>query len=85
MGWFGEKHEEREKASVGGHVILTVAGSRLQVSAPYNEEWIREAKRLSGRYRYRSKRWSFPLTNEVQVLKTLRRIFEDQAITKNRG
>lgn len=50
----------RTDARVEGKVCVRKVDSRIQVSAPYRDEFVTEARKLGGRWRYRSEVWSFP-------------------------
>ena len=55
------------------HVAVTIIGQTIGVLAPYNPEFVTEAKRYSGKWK--APRWIFPVRNEVAVRELVERIY----------
>lgn len=49
--------------------------SRIQVAAPFNQEFVKGAKELGGRWRYRSGVWSFPGYQRSKLNELLERVY----------
>lgn len=63
-------------------MIVKYSGSRMQVTAPYTEEFVLEAHRLGGRWRKRSGMWSFPEPVHRLVILHIKRIYGEDVINK---
>lgn len=55
--------------------LVKFQGSRMQVFTDYNPDWVLEAHSLEGRYKKRSRMWSFRRDQYPQVAKAVNRIF----------
>lgn len=58
-------------ARVKGEVEVTRMGDRILVSAPYSDDFRREANRLKIRFRPRTGRWSFHIRHHASLLRML--------------
>lgn len=61
------KQEARDLARELGHVLITRAQSRIQVISPYNDQFVLGAHALGGRWKERSRCWSFPAHTSAQI------------------
>lgn len=58
-----------------GRIKVSRPASRVQVTAPYNEEFNRGARSLSGKWRHRTKVWTFPSVAYKSVVDLCRTIY----------
>lgn len=80
--FWAKKHKLAEQARDQGIVLIQYAGSRMQVTAPFTEEFLLEAHRLGGRWRTRTGMWSFPEPVHKLVLLHLKRIYGESMINR---
>ncbi len=57
-------------------IRLRLAGIRVVVSTPYQEEWVRRCRLMGGKYRFRSRVWSFPRSQYESLARHLRESFQ---------
>lgn len=67
--WDRQKRERINSRALGGIRVRQVA-TRIQVSVPYNAEFITGARQLGARWRRRAGFWSFP-DSQASSLQTL--------------
>lgn len=63
-------------------VYIRRSGRRIQVAAPYNVEFIKGAKQLHGRWRMRTRIWSFLRQDETRLLSLIKHAYGPDAIAK---
>ncbi len=84
-GTFAEMWTKRHIARLHhldlGHVTIQVVQGRLQVSAPYNDQFVAGAKQLSGKWKYRSRVWSFPVESQPLLLKLIEDCYHKKPVT----
>lgn len=80
--YWAKRNTYATRAKEQGVVLVRYVGSRMQVTAPYSEAFILEAHRLGGRWRTRSKVWSFPEPVHKLVILHIKRIFGEGMINK---
>ncbi len=56
------KREKFEKARNEGIVLIYVSKSRVSVVSPYSQKFVVAAREMSGRWRSRTKQWTFPIS-----------------------
>lgn len=70
-----------------GRVIIELtygrlaSGGKVHVTCPYNKDFERSAKELSGRWRSTSMMWSFPAVSQRLVVELCTRVYGKDAIT----
>lgn len=63
-----------------GRVLIRSQNSRLQISAPYNSEFNRRGRELGGKWRQRTRVWSFPWDSHRLVLQLVCTIYGESAL-----
>ena len=61
--YWTQKRRERTAAAQSGAVTVRYTRSRIQVLCPFHPGFSAGARAIGGRWRYRSKIWSFPAAN----------------------
>lgn len=59
----------------GNGVYTRMQMSRFQVSVPYSTEFIVQAHLLEGRWKRRSRMWSFPREDYMKVARLINKLF----------
>lgn len=84
------KTRDGEGIGKGGRKGIVIkfraVGRRFQVESPYNQEFILAAHQMEGRWRRRSRVWSFPRASYLKVTLAVCRIYgvESQDIIRVR-
>jgi hypothetical protein len=73
--YWAKKRAEMAEAVYGGGVIITSLKGKIQVAAPYSEQFVERANQMGGHYRPKTKRWSFKLGQLPFVVTTCREVF----------
>lgn len=74
MKW-EQQRKDREEAIGKGLCVMLQRGRRLQVTCPFNEEFVKQAQIMSGTWRAISGMWSFRIQAYPLVYKTACDIF----------
>ena len=77
-GWKEEwnRRKARNTTTRGrGQVTVTCQYSRILLSVPFNDDFRLGARALKGRYRYRTRRWSFSRFISPQVAALVARVY----------
>lgn len=78
--YWDERRAHTQAQTKAGRVVIRSEGHRLQVAAPFSKGFNIAAKDLGGRWRYRTKVWSFPWSNRRSVLQLVRDTFGAEAM-----
>ena len=62
----------------GYRMIAKKRGSRVQIHTEYNGEFVKRAHLLDGRWRKRSKVWSFPETSWRKLKAAVRELYGEE-------
>ena len=73
--YWKERRKVQEAITSAGCAIVEWRQGRVHVSAPYRTEFIQAAHRLNGRWRPRSRVWSFPPEAHKEVLAVCKEIY----------
>jgi hypothetical protein len=71
-----KRKRDRIEARSKGQIQMRRVCSRIQVSVPYNPEFVVGAKKLWGRWRTRSGMWSFSERNLDNVRELIQQVFK---------
>lgn len=82
---WGKRKGYGRQAKAQGIVLVRFVGSRMQVTAPYSDDFVKVARRLKGRWRKRSEVWSFPESVHEFVLWHIHDIYGECMINKALG
>lgn len=77
--WRGVR-AKRTAERTQGIVHVAIAASRIQVSAPYHEDFRKGALQLQGRYRGRTSRWSFSAMQRRKVADLIGTVYGADAV-----
>lgn len=65
-GHWDQVKADNKAAEHAGLVMAARRGNRIQVVAPYKPGFPKAAREIAGRWRFRSRCWSFPASNAAQ-------------------
>lgn len=73
--YWDQKRADHARITQSGKVKIWQDGRRLHVIAPENPDFVKGARELAGRFRWRTKTWSFDLQSRRLVLALVETIY----------
>lgn len=75
MGW--KEYWEQKRTAPRTSVVIDWSGSRMRVSVPYHPSFIALAHKYQGKWKHRSRSWSFRASVGHIILANIRVIYAD--------